>query len=88
MAKPFEPYLEVVVESYRAPATAGLHGSIHVRPIPGQVFSPSLRVQCSKNLSRDYPVGTKFRIRVKLTDKEARGEFLYSSYRWPVEVLA
>ena len=88
MAKPFESYREIVVESYRALVTAGLHGSIHIRPIPGQVFSPSLQVQCSKNLSRDYPVGTKFRIRVKLTDKEEGGEFLYSSYRWPVEVLA
>lgn len=38
-------------------------------------------------LSRDYPVGTKFKIRAKLTDREGGGDYLYSHFKWPVEVL-
>lgn len=70
-----------------ADRTSGLHGKVHVRPLPGQRFPPSLRVECSKKLSRDYPPGTRFRILAKLTDREGGGEFLYSSWRWEYEVL-
>lgn len=87
MAKPNEPYVIVVVESYRPESTAGLHGDVHIRPVEGQAFPSHLHVECSKALARDYPVGTRFRLRAKLTDRESRGEFLYSSYKWPFEVL-
>ena len=36
----------------------------------------------------DYSVGTKFRIRVKLTDREGSTPFLYSSYKWPFEMFS
>lgn len=88
MAKPREPYRSVVVESYRSMATAGLHGDIHIRPIAGQDLPVSLHVECSKNLTRDYPVGTRFRLKAKLTDREHGGEFLYSYHGWKVEVLS
>lgn len=71
-------YKEVIVESFMADRTSGLHGGIHIRPIAGQPFPQSLRVECSKRLSTDYPVGTRFKIRAKLTDKEGEGEFLYT----------
>jgi hypothetical protein len=87
MAKHDEPYRLVVVESYRPPVTSGLHGEIHIRPIAGQGLSTQLQVECSKKLSRGYPVGTRFRIQAKLTDREGGGEYLYSSYRWPVVVV-
>lgn len=88
MAKPDEGYVDVVVESYLPKRTSGLHGRVHVRPVPGQPFSPALQVECAKQLTRDYPVGTRFRLRAKLTDREGGGEYLYSSYRWRVEVLS
>lgn len=88
MAKPNEPYRQIIVESYRAADTSGLHGDIHIRPMAGQGFSTELQVQCSKSLTRDYEVGTQFRIQAKLTDRKGGGEFLYSSFHWPVEVLA
>ena len=87
MAKPNEPYVYIIVESYRPQSTSGLHGPIHIRPAPDQMFRQSLQVECSKSLSRRYPVGTRFRLRVKLTDKEGGGEFLYSYHGWPVKVL-
>jgi hypothetical protein len=87
MAKPFEPYRYVEVESYRPGNTGGLHGPVHIRPCPGQGFPTTIHVECSKDLSRKYPVGTRFRIRAKLTDREGQGEFLYSYFGWKYEVL-
>ena len=87
MAKPNEPYGDLEVESYYPASTSGLHGSVHIRPCPGQDFPPSMHVECSKKLTTHYPVGTRFRIRAKLTDREGRGEYLYSSYREPYQVL-
>lgn len=87
MAKPDEPYRFVEVESYRPSSTSGLHGKVHIRPCPGQGYPENMHVECSKALSRDYPVGTRFRIQAKLTDREGSGDFLYSYYRWRYEVL-
>lgn len=57
--------------------------------MPGEEFPTYLRVECSKDLMnpRIHPVGTRFRLRVKLTDREGGNEFLYSYFGWPVEVL-
>jgi hypothetical protein len=87
MAKKDEHYSSVVVESYLPTNTSGRHGPVHIRPLPGQGFDTGLHVECSKSLSYDYPVGTRFRLKVKLTDREGGGEFLYSHFRWPFEVL-
>jgi hypothetical protein len=87
MAKRDEPYRMLVVESFKPSATSGLHGEIHIRPVAGQSIPTALHVECSKKLSMNYPVGTKFRIQAKLTDREGSGEYVYSHPRWPVEVL-
>jgi hypothetical protein len=34
-----------------------------------------------------YPVGTRFYVYAKETDKEGGNPFLYSRYDWPFEVL-
>jgi hypothetical protein len=86
MAKPTEPYRTVVVESYRE-SGSGLHGDVHIRPVASEGFARGIRVECSKVLTRDFPVGTRFRIKAKLTDKESGGEFLYSYFGWKFEVL-
>jgi hypothetical protein len=36
---------------------------------------------------RAAPVGTRFRLRVKLTDREGGDEFLYSYHGWKVDIL-
>ncbi len=88
MAKHDEPYLDVIVESYAPASTSGMHGKVHIRPVAGQPFDTSLAVECAKSLTTDYPVGTRFRLRAKLTDREGGGQFLYSSWRWRVEVIS
>lgn len=87
MAKPDAPYRIVIVERYVPSSTSGLHGDVHIRPVAGQGVPTTLHVECSRKLTRNYPVGTKFRIQAKLTDREGGGEYLYSYFRWPVEVL-
>lgn len=87
MAKPREPYRTVVVESYHE-SGSGLHGDVHIRPVASEGLPKGIRVECSKVLTRDFPVGTRFRIKAKLTDKEGGGEFLYSYFGWKFEVLS
>ena len=87
MAKPNEPYATVEVESYYPVNTSGLHGKVHVRCCLGQNYPQSLQVECPKKLTTDYPVGTRFKIRAKLTDREGGGEYLYSYFGWKYEVL-
>jgi hypothetical protein len=87
MAKPNEPYFIVDVESYVPNSTSGLHGKVHIRPCAGQGYSENMHVECSKRLSTAYPVGTRFRLRAKLTDREGDGDFLYSYFGWRYEIL-
>ena len=79
-------YQFIVVETYSA-SKAGKSSKIHVRPVYGQVFPQTMDVECSKKMRTEYPVGTKFRLKVKLTNREGGSPFLYSRYDWPYEVI-
>lgn len=61
-------------------------GALVIRPVPGQAFAPSLRVQCSRRLL-DYPAGTFFLLSAKLTDRLGGTPFLYAWHGDPVVVL-
>ncbi|WP_242095366.1 hypothetical protein [Sphingomonas sp. CROZ-RG-20F-R02-07] len=87
MAKNSNPYVTIVAESFRPVSTARLHGKVHMRPASGQQFGQDMMIECSKTLPNAHPVGTRFRMRVKLTDREGGGEFLYSYHGWKVDVL-
>jgi len=87
MARKNESYSWIVVESFRPRSTAGLHGEIHVRPTAGQGLDTTMFVECSKELVRNYPVGTRFRIWAKITDKEGSRPFLYTYFGWRYDVL-
>ena len=81
-------YQTIVVESFIPDSTSGRHGKVHMRPAEGQPYPQTLFVECARKLLTDYPVGTKFRIRVKLADVQREGEFLYSYFGWPFEVVS
>jgi len=87
MAKPEEPTIRVMVESYNERGS-GLHGDLHIRPVSGQQFATTLRVRCSKGLTKNYPEGTRFWILAKLTDREGGSEFLSSHHSWAYEVIS
>ena len=57
-----------------------------VRPAGEQLFAQSMKIECSREI-RDYPVGTKVRLRVVETAKEEGRPFLYSSYKWAYELV-
>ena len=78
-------YREVAVESTIDPRT----GRVRIRPVSGQAYATSLRVQCGRALSdpKRYPVGTRFLISAKLTDRLGGEPFLYAWHGDPVVVL-
>jgi hypothetical protein len=89
MGQPNEVYHYVIVESFMPDETSGLHGPVHIRPAAGEIFGQELHVRCPKE-TRDtsiYPLGTKFRIRAKLTDKEGSRPFLHSHHAWPFDIV-
>jgi len=86
MAKSKDPYRDVVVENFKPTSTAGRHGPVHTRPIPGQGLSTHLYVQGPTGL-KNYPVGTQFRIRAKLSSHKGGTKYLKSYYNWDFEVL-
>jgi len=87
MGKPTEPTVRVIVESYEETGS-GLHGERHVRPLPGQGYPEGTRVRCSKAMRHGYPLGTRFLIYAKATDRQGGREFLSSHHSWDYEVVS
>lgn len=86
MAKPWESYQRVVVETYFG-VKPGKSSQVHVRPLEGQIFPSDMDVECSRAMRKDHKLGTKFRIWAKETDREDGKPFLYSYHGWPYEVV-
>ena len=60
---------------------------IEIRPLPNQVFPSDLLVECSSRMRDNYPVGMVFRICAQWKQKQDCRPHLYTSYRWPFEVM-
>lgn len=86
MGKPQEPYIRIIVETYRETGS-GLHGDLHVRPIAGQGISQNLRVRFPKSVRHAHELGTHFLVYAKLTNKEGGNDFVHTNHAWDVEVL-
>jgi hypothetical protein len=84
---PKSEYTEIIVETYQCGVMSLGYNGILVRPITGQAFPTNLKVECSRDINKNYPVGTRFKIKVKLTDRQGSKPFLYSSYKWPFTVV-
>lgn len=83
-----EVYSYIIVESYKPKVNRGYHGEVHIKPIAGQEpYTEEMHVECSKVLSNDYPIGTKFKIKAKITSKEGGKPFVYSHYSWSFDVI-
>ena len=85
MARDSWAYREVAVESFLDPAS----GALRIRPMAGQAFAPTMKVQCSRRLTDPalYPAGTRFLLSAKLTDRLGGEAFLYAWHGDPVLVL-
>lgn len=80
-------YKKVVIETYRN-TQGGSSKSIRARPVPGQGYDSSMNVECSSGMRKSHPVGRRFLIEAKLTDREGGTPFLYSHYNMPYVVLS
>lgn len=85
MAKPEEPYVELIVETYYE-SGSGLHGNIHVRPAAGQPFPQHLRVRFPRSVRYAHKVPTRFRVAGKLSDREGGNEFIHTNHAWGYHV--
>jgi len=85
MARESWNYREVAVESAVDPRS----GRVIIRPVSGQAYATSLRVHCSRTLSdtERYPVGTRFLLSAKLTDRQGGHPYLYVWHGDPVVVM-
>ena len=82
-----EAYHFIIVETYLF-GPRGDKGEVRVRPIAGQIFPASMNIECSKKMRYNHPIGTKFKIRVKVSElSETNKQFLYCHYNWPYEVV-
>jgi len=82
-----DDYREYIIESYLAVGEPSAH-RVRAKPCPGQGLSTSLNVRCSSQMRTSHPVGTKFKVRAKLTNREGHGEFLHAPYDWPYVVVS
>ncbi len=78
-----EQALEIIVETFRARGENSA-SPVRVRPLAGQGFSTELRVECSKSMRAQYPVGTLFRLDVRLIHRLAT-PLLYAHHAAPFE---
>jgi len=85
MARDTWAYKEVAVESALDPWT----GQPHIRPVSGQAFSSAMRVHCSRQLLdlARYPLGTRFLLSAKITDRLGGEPYLYAWHGDPVVVM-
>jgi hypothetical protein len=86
VGRPEEPYYIIVVETYRITGS-GLHGDIHVRPVKGEQFPQTMHVRFPRKVRHAHPIGTRFRVYAKLTDKEGGNPFLHTNHAWDYEIL-
>lgn len=80
-------YRNVVIETYRN-THGGSSKSVRARPAPGQGYDTSMNVECSSSMRKSHPIGTKFLLEAKLTDREGGPHFLYAHYNASYSVLS
>lgn len=78
MALPDEPFFELLVETFDSGRVSGRHGTLHVRAVEGQGWGTDLVVECNREMRALYPVGSRFIITAKLSDRKGGGQYLKS----------
>lgn len=65
----------VIVETFLNPGEPS-DAVYRVRPVFGQVFPITMRVQCSRAMRQAFPLGSQFRLPVELVENKTGGKFL------------
>ncbi len=80
-------YRLIAIETYCNPGEPSSAG-VRARPLPGQGLPADIKVECSRKVREEHPIGTVFVVKAQLTDREGGAMFLYSSWQWPCEVVS
>lgn len=75
-----------MIETYAGPPR-GADGAVRARPIAGQFYPVTMNVECSRNMWKLHPIGTRFRRYAKEVTKEDGTPFLYTHFNWPAEIV-
>jgi len=71
----------ILVETFRNPGEPSA-SPIRVRPVEGQGFPTTMRVECSKAMRASAPVGSRFRVWAQLKHANlGQSQCLYVNYR-------
>ncbi len=65
----------VIVETFLNPGEPS-DAHYRVRPVEGQPFPTTMRVQCSRAMRQAFPLGSRFRLPVELVENKTGGKFL------------
>ena len=79
-------YRRVAIETFKNLGEASPR-KLRARPLPGQGLTMATRVECSEAMRMDYPVGTVFIVKARISNREGSSDFLYTHYNWPYEVV-
>ena len=79
-------YRDIIIKTYLNIGEASSK-PIRAHPLPGQGYSPDMNIECSADMREQYPVGTLFQVKVKITDRDG-SPFLYRHYQWDYEVVS
>lgn len=79
-------YRDVVIETFQSTGGGSKH-SIRARPLEGQGFPTTMRVECSSTMREKFPIGTKFLVRAKIKNTEKESH-LYTSWQWKFRVVS
>lgn len=95
-------YYPLWFESFRLKNRSGHRDPVQLKLVGGQRLPREIEVECDarggnafellteciRKLFNDFPVGTRFRLKVKLTDHQGSGMFFYTYFGWkPLEVV-
>jgi hypothetical protein len=76
----------VIVETFLNPGEPS-DALYRVRPVEGQAFPTTMRVQCSRSIRQAFPLGCLFRLPVELVENKTGGKFLREVGNNPWESL-
>lgn len=76
-------YSRIIIESFIPQSTTGHKIEVLLRPIPGQIYPPTMLVEASRHMRNTdrYPLHTKFVVNVCEKQKEGCKPHLYCNYR-------
>ena len=80
------PIYHIAVETIRNDGELST-AARRVKPLPGQGAAESLRVECSKDMRDEYPLGSVFIIIARMCDRQGT-DFIFSSFKWPYKKIS